>query len=397
MNKSMNIALMVRAFIPMPRPSDMIYAPIDLAVALAQGLGRKGHKVTIFSPIGTEVYGENVTVETLNMRALVKNQAEFTELLDNTEYLAHDVPGLWDRLMVTEMYRRAEAGEFDLLYFHHPESALSTAVQHPSVPTVYTLNDPIYGWYKELFELYASPNQKFISISNNQRNDAPDLPYLDTVYNGTDISLFDFSETHEDYLFFAGRITAEKGVKEAIQVAKKSGHRLLIAGPVNHGSQDYFNQYIKPELDDQILYIGRMDQPQLVKYYQKAKAVLTPVQWEEPFGLTTIEAMACGAPVISMNRGAVPEIIIDGKTGFIVNSIAEMVEAIGKVDKIKRKDCHDHVARMFSYEQMVDNYERAFMTMLERKQVAMPARSRKFFRDKIKRVREALPRLTGEL
>lgn len=383
----------------MPRPSDMIYAPIDLAVALAQGLGRKGHKVTIFSPIGTEVYGENVTVETLNMRALVKNQAEFNDLLDNTEYLAHDVPGLWDRLMVTEMYRRADAGEFDLLYFHHPESALSTAVQHPRIPTVYTLNDPIYSWYKELFELYASPNQKFVSISNNQRNDAPDLPYLATVYNGTDISLFDLSETSEDYLFFAGRITAEKGVKEAIQVAKKSGHRLLIAGPVNHGSQDYFDQYIKPELDDQILYIGRMDQPQLVKYYQKAKAVLTPVQWEEPFGLTTIEAMACGAPVISMNRGAAPEIIVDGKTGYIVSSIAEMVEAVAKVDKIKRKDCRDHVEQMFAYSQMVDNYERAFQEMIQGKSAVTktPKTTKEFIKSKIKKVREVLPRLTGEL
>lgn len=381
----------------MPRPSDMIYAPIDLAVALAQGLGRKGHKVTIFSPIGTEVYGENVKVETLNMRARVKNQAEFTTLLDNTEYLAHDVPGLWDRLMVTEMYRRAEAGEFDLLYFHHPESALSTAAQYTAVPTVYTLHDPIYEWYKELFELYASPNQKFISISNNQRNDAPDLPYLATLYNGTDVKLFELSETHEDYLLFAGRITAEKGVKEAIQVAKKSGHRLLIVGPVNHGSQGYFDQYIKPELDDQILYLGRMDQPQLVKYYQKAKAVLTPVQWEEPFGLTTIEAMACGAPVISMNRGAAPEIIIDGKTGYIVNSIAEMIEAVGKVDKINRKDCRDHVAAKFSYEQMVDNYERAFMELIDRKETSAPSTPRGFIRDKIKKVREVLPRLTGEL
>lgn len=381
----------------MPRPSDMIYAPIDLAVALAKGLSRKGHNVTIFAPIGTEVYGENITVETMNLRALVKEQDDFTKLLDNTEFLAHDVPGLWDRYMATSMYQRAETGEFDLLYFHHPESAMSAAVQHQNIPTVYTLHDPIYDWYRELFELYSSPNQKFISISNNQRNDAPDLPYLDTVYNGTDVGLFDFSDSHEDYLLFAGRITPQKGVKEAIQVAKKSGHRLLIVGPVDHGSKDYFEQYIKPELDDQILYLGRMDQPQLVKYYQKAKAVLTPVQWEEPFGLTTIEAMACGAPVISMNRGAAPEIIVGGKTGYIVSSIAEMVEAVGKIDKISRKDCREHVEAKFSYEQMIDNYEMAFMKMLQYKEDTVPSKPRTFIRDKIKKVREVLPRLTGEL
>lgn len=398
MKKPMRIALMVRAFIPMPRPSDMIYAPIDLAIAIAQGLGKRGHLVTIFAPLGTEVHGQNITVETMNLRPLVRNQAEFTELLDDTEHLSHDVHGLWDRYMTNEMYRRAEAGEFDLLYFHHPESALSTAAQHQSVPTAYTLHDPVYPWYRELFELFASPNQKYISISNNQRRDAPDLPYLETVYNGTNIDLFTFSEKHEDYLMFTGRIAPEKGVKEAIQVAKASGHRLLIIGPVNHGSQGYFDQYIKPELDDQILYLGRMDQDQLPKYYQKAKAVLTPVQWEEPFGLTTVEAMACGTPVISLHRGAAPEIIEHGKTGFVVHSIAEMVEAVGKVDQLRRQDCRDHVAKKFAIDQMVDHYEAAFEKMLSHSEEQKPPQTAsEFIKHKIKKVRDALPGLTGEL
>lgn len=388
----MNIAMLVRGFIPLPRPSDMIYAPIDLAIALAQGLGRRGHNITIFAPLGTEVHGENITVETMNLRPLVHNQAEFTAFLDNTEHLSHDQHGLWDRYMVNEMYARAEAGEFDLLHFHHPESALSTAARHPLIPTVYTLHDPIYDWYRELFELFASQNQTYISISDNQRRDAPDLPYAGTVYNGTDVKLFNYSDTPEDYLLFAGRITAEKGVKEAIQVAKKSGHRLLIIGPINHGSQDYFDQYIKPELDDRILYLGRMDQPQLVKYYQKAKAVLTPVQWEEPFGLTTIEAMACGAPVISLNRGAARELIVDGKTGFVVSSIAEMIEALDKVGKISRKDCHDHVARKFSYDQMVDHYEQAFQRAVT---AATPTTPTAYLKQKIKKVRKVLPKQVG--
>lgn len=162
MSKSMKIAMMVRAFIPMPRPSDIIYAPIDLAVAVALGLGKRGHQVTLFSPLGTEVHGENVTVETMNLRPLVRNQKEFDELLTNTDNLAHDVPGLWDRHMATEMFQRAKKGAYDLLYFHHPETALSAAVQNQRVPAVYTLNDPIYPIYRELFELYSSPNQKFI-------------------------------------------------------------------------------------------------------------------------------------------------------------------------------------------------------------------------------------------
>lgn len=390
----MKIAMMVRAFIPTPRPNDMIYAPIDLSMAIAKGLGMRGHHVTLFSPLGTEVHGENVTVETMNLRALVNNQAEFTALLENTEYLAHDVHGLWDRYMANEMFARATKGEFDLLHFHHPESALSLAGRYKDVPTVYTLHDPIFPWYKEVFDLYRTPNQHYISISNNQRRDAPDLQYIDTIYNGTNVDLFTFSDKHEDFLLFIGRIAPEKGVKEAIEVAKATNHRLLIIGPVNHGNQGYFDQYIKPELDDQILYLGRIDQDVLPKYYQKAKALLTPVQWEEPFGLTTIEAMACGTPVISLHRGAAPEIIDSGKTGFVVPSVSKMIEAVGKIDKISRVDCRRHVERYFSSIQMVDHYENAYRKLLHIQEP--PQKTTRFIKRKIREVRKILPNLITE-
>ena len=392
MKKPMKIAMMVRGFIPMPRPSDMIYAPIDLAVAIAKGLGERGHEVTVFSPLGSDVYGPGITLETMNLRPLVRNQTEFEALLNNTEYLSHDVHGLWDRYMVNAMYERAEKGEFDLVYFHHPESALSHAAKHRRVPTVYALNDPIYPWYRELFELFHSPNQHFVSISKNQRRDAPDLPYLATIHNGVDLDLFTFSAKREDYLLFAGRITAEKGVKEAIQIAKESKHRLLIIGPINHGSQGYFDQYIKPQLNEHILYLGRMDQDQLPIYYQNAKAVLTPIQWEEPFGLTTVEAMACGTPVISLHRGAAPEIIKHGETGFVVGSIAEMVDAVGKVDTIKAQACRDHVQRYFSTDRMVDHYEKAFEQLLSGTE-ANKAVADGFIKRKIQKVRNTLPKL----
>jgi glycosyltransferase involved in cell wall biosynthesis len=324
---------------------------------------------------------------------LVRKQDDFDALLDNTEILAHGQPWLWDRYMVNEIYKRAAAGEFDLLHFHHPESALSAATEYPQVQTVYTLHDPIYPWYKELFELFASDNQHFISISDNQRRDAPDLPYLATVYNGTDVKLFNFCEEHEEYLLFSGRITAEKGIKEAIQVANDSGHKLLIIGPVNHGSQEYFDRYIKPELDENILYLGRMDQAQLATYYQKAKALLTPVQWEEPFGLTTVEAMACGTPVISLHRGAAPEIVEDGKTGFIVHSLSEMVEAVGKIDQIKRQDCRDRVEEIFSYECMIDRYEKAYRKLLDIKIETEVLRPAELFKVKIEEVKQTIKKI----
>lgn len=360
----MKIAMMVRGYIPVPRPVDMIYAPIDLAVALAKGLGARGHTVDFFAPLGAEFHAPNVNFVNLNLRPLVHNQKEAVELFHNMPLLTHYVPSLWDSYMVNEMFTQAKQGKYDVLYFHHPEVALSHAKRFPSVPIVYTLNDPIYPWYRELFELYQSPNQHYVSISNNQRRDAPDLPYLSTVYNGTDVKQFTFSEEAEDYLLFTGRIVPEKGIKEAIQVAQETNNRLLIIGPVYPEAQDYFDQYIKPQLNDKILYLGFMEQSHLTKYYQKAKALLTPVQWEEPFGLTTVEAMACGTPVISLHRGAAPEIIVNGKTGFIVNSIAEMVEAVKKIDTIKRKDCREHVKEKFSVEKMVDGYEASFEMLL---------------------------------
>lgn len=363
----MKIAMMVRGYIPAPRPVDMVYAPIDLAVAIAKGLGARGHTVDFFAPLGSEIHAPKLTVETLNLRPLVHNQKETTELFHNADLLTHYVPNLWDRYMANEMFARANHGQYDLLYFHHPEVALPSAQAYPRIPIVYTLNDPIYPWYKELFELYDSPNQHYVSISENQRRDAPDLPYAATVYNGIDVDEFTYCDNAEDYLLFAGRIVPEKGIKEAIQVANETGNRLLIIGPTYPDSQDYFDQYIKPNLSDKILYLGYVEREHMSKYYQKAKALLTPVQWEEPFGLTTIEAMACGTPVISLRRGAASELIVDGKTGFVVQSIAEMVQAVQKLDTIDRNDCREHVKQHFSVETMVDGYEKVFDQLIRQR------------------------------
>jgi glycosyltransferase involved in cell wall biosynthesis len=340
----------------------MIYAPIDLAVAIAKGLAKNGHDVDFFAPLGSQVPG--VTIESLNLRPLANNESEFRELVTDPGLKGHVQPSLWDLYMSREMFRRAAHGEYDLLYFHHAEIALPYVRDNLRTPVVYTMNDPIYPWYKELFELYASPNQHFVSISKNQRRDAPDLPYIDTIYNGIDPDHFALNEDAEDYLMIAGRIVPEKGFKEAIDLANTTNQRLFIIGPVYPDMQGYFDQYIKPQLNDRILYLGNMEQEQLIRYYQKAKAFVTPIQWEEPFGLTTIEAMSCGTPVITLHRGAGPELIKQGKTGFVCQSMAEMAEAVGKIDTIKRADCHEHVRAHFSTDRMVRQYETVFRQLI---------------------------------
>jgi len=132
---------------------------------------------------------------------------------------------------------------------------------------------------------------------------------------------------------------------------------LFLVGQVLPNYQWYFDEYIKPHLSDRILYLGLIDQEQLKRYYQKAAALLMPIRWEEPFGLTMAEAMACGTPVIAFRRGSVPEVVVDGKTGFIVENTADMTETIENIGKIKRRDCRQHVENHFTLSHMVNQYE----------------------------------------
>ncbi len=358
----MKIATMVRSYLTAPSPSDIIYAPIDLAVQISEGLMEQGHDVTFYGPSGTRL---RVPVETAGLRPLAHNLEEFRSLLFDVGRMLHGQPELQDQFMAKEMFERARAGEYDLLHFHHPEVALPYATLYPEVPVIYTLHDPLSPWYREMIEQWLTPNQFFISISDNQRHGAPDLPYAATVYNGVDLERFAYSDTHDDYLLVAGRIVPEKGIKEAVSVAKQTGQRLLIIGPTYSDHQAYFDAHIKPHLDERVLYLGLLEQEHLIKYYQKAKALLFPVQWEEPFGLVMTEAMSCGTPVIALRRGAVPEVIDHGKTGFVVDSITEMVAAVDKLDQIDRQTCRTYIERRFSTEKMVNDYADAFRTALE--------------------------------
>jgi glycosyltransferase involved in cell wall biosynthesis len=353
----MKIATMARAYLPAPRPADMTHAPIDLAVAIAEGITQQGHELTFYGPNGTHL---RATVETLNLPPLAHNLPEFKSLMAEEAKTSHNILGLWDQYMVHEMFKRAQAGQYDLLHLHHPETGLPYAALYPDVPVIYTVHDPIEGHFRDALEMYGSPNQFYVSISNNQRATAPDLPYAATVYNGIDTELFTFSDEPDDYLLFAARITPEKGVREAIQVAQDTSSRLFIIGPVYDDQRDYFETQVKPHLNEKILYLGFIERENMVTYYQKARALLFPVQREEPFGLNMAEAMSCGTPVIGLRRGSIPEIVVHGKTGFIVDSLAEMGAAIKKLGNIHRSDCRTHVEKHFSNAHMVEGYATAF-------------------------------------
>lgn len=355
--------MMVRAYLASPVPNDIAYSPTGVAVAIAEGLAARGHSVSFFGPEGTQLHN-NITIETAGVRPLISTDQQFNELISTTDLFSDYLPSLYDQHMVKEMFERAANGEYDALIFHHPESAMGFAKLYPKVPVLYVLHDYLDEKRRQVIEMHQSPNQYFVSISNSQRRDAPDLPYVATVYNGIDTSIFSFCDQAEDYLMFAGRIVPEKGAKEAVQVALKTNRRLIMTGQLPPASRWYFDEHIKPHISDRILYLGMIDKLQLAKYYQKASALLVPIHWEEPFGLTMAEAMACGTPVIAFRRGSVPEVVKDDKTGFIVESTAEMIEAVEDINKINRSDCRTHVEKNFTIDKMVLGYEKVLKNLI---------------------------------
>lgn len=351
----MKIALMVRGFLQTPVPNDIAYSPAKIALSIAEGLTKNGHHVTFYGPEGTKL--DVSEVETCGLRPLAMDMAEFDSKVSTTDLFRDYRFSLYDTLMARTMLERAQAGEYDCVVFNHFESALPLAPLFPDVPIVFILHDFMDEERKEALELHHSPNQYFISISDSQRRTVPDLNFAATIHNGISSDFFAFEDHAEDYLMFSGRITPAKGVKEAVQVAIQSNRRLLIAGTLSKQDFWYFDEHVKPFLNDKILFLGMLGKEQIIKYYQKAAAVLLPIQWEEPFGLVMAEANSCGTPVIAFNRGAVPEVIRNNKTGYVVDNSAEMILAINKIDKLKRHDCHDHAKKYFKESRMVKDYE----------------------------------------
>jgi glycosyltransferase involved in cell wall biosynthesis len=192
----------------------------------------------------------------------------------------------------------------------------------------------------------------YVSISNADRS--PELNYLATVYNGLNVNHFEFSDTPNDYLLYFGRIHPDKGTAEAIQISIKTKRRLLIAGIIQ--DEGYYREKVEPFLNEQIRFIGQAGPEQRNQLLGKALALLHPINFAEPFGMSVAEAMLCGTPVIAFNKGSMPELIKDRQTGFLVSNVDEAVEAVARLSTIKRVDCHEWAKSQFSKEKMVGDY-----------------------------------------
>jgi glycosyltransferase involved in cell wall biosynthesis len=196
-----------------------------------------------------------------------------------------------------------------------------------------------------------------------------------TVYNGIDVASYEFCEHKDAYLLSLNRIHPEKGTHLAIEVARRTGRRLIIAGKWDPVDRDYYEEAVKPHVDgDQVIFVGEATQQQKRDLYAAAACVLMPITWEEPFGLVTVEAMASGTPVITFGRGAAPELVVDGETGFIVNDVDGMSQRIGDLHSIRPARCRQHVADNFDTHVMVNGYLRLYQSLLAARDGQIPGR-----------------------
>jgi glycosyltransferase involved in cell wall biosynthesis len=256
------------------------------------------------------------------------------------------------------------AGEFDIIHNHTSLEGLATA-GFVDTPVLSTLHGGMDGDWRLLFERYRG---WYNTISGSAKRLLPPKEgFAGVVYNGIDYASYPFNPgDREDHLLYLSRINPEKGPHLAIEVARRLGKRLLMAGNIHSVDREYFRREVEPHIDgDLVRYIGEADQATKRRLLSQASCLLAPITWDEPFGLFMAESMACGTPVIAMDRGAAPEVVKHGETGFIVDSIDEMCRAVAWLHEIDPYACRRRVAEYFSVGSMVDNYLAAYRRVCE--------------------------------
>jgi len=314
-----------------------LYGGTERVVAfLTDELVRNGHDVTLFASGDSQTSGRLAPMWPHALRLGMCQDSLALHLL-----------------MLEQVAQRVH--EFDVIHFHISSFHLSLALRLP-VAHVTTLHGRLD--IPELRPLYREfRDVPVVSISDAQREPLPEAGWISTVHHGLPLDLFRLQPTPGDYLAFVGRISPEKRVDRAIAIATACHRRLRIAAKVDPADREYFDREIRPLLDNPLVeYVGEINEAQKQDFFGGAAALLFPIDWPEPFGLVMIEAMACGTPVVAFRGGSVIEVIDDGVTGFIVDSIDEAIAATCRAGELDRKTCRATFERRFDVTRMAREY-----------------------------------------
>ncbi len=316
------------------------YGPWEqIASNIAEGIIALGGDVTLFAT------GDSITA----------GQLDFICATGYEEDKSQDAKVL-ECLHISNLMEKA--GAFDIIHnnFDFLPLSYSRLIKTPIITTIHGFSSsriiPVYEKYNN--------STHYVSISNADRS--ADLNYLATVYNGLDVKDFCFNDLPDDYLLYFGRIHHDKGTAEAVEIARKSKRCLLIAGIIQ--DEHYFKEKVEPYLTDDIQFIGHAGPEKRKELLGKAVALLHPINFNEPFGMSVAEAMLCGTPVIAFNKGSMAELIKHKQTGFLVNTVDEAVDAVGQLSTIKRIDCHQWAKAQFSKEKMAADYWELYKQVL---------------------------------
>ncbi len=315
------------------------YGPWEQITSLiTEGLVKEGLEVTLFATADSVTSAELISVAPMGY-----------EEDKNAD------PKVMEYLHISNVFELAD--RFDIIHnqFDFMPLCFSRLIKTPMITTIHGFSSP------KILPIYKKYNKhvRYVSISDSDRN--PDLDYIATVYHGIDIKKFPFNPNPKDYLLFFGRMHPDKGAHDAIKIAKATGMKLYLAGPIQ--DKVYFEDMVEPYLCEEIKYLGSVGPDKRGGLLSNAIALLHPIYFDEPFGLSVVESLACGTPVLAYNRGSMSEIVAKS-VGILVNSFEEAVEKLPSIYNVKRIDCRKYVAERFTSQRMVDDYIKVYKMIL---------------------------------